>query len=141
MTDPRQEVDMKRFMLLTVALAMGLAAPRRATAEPQAPSSYSGEADYRVFCASCHGASAKGDGVLAGSLRKRPADLTQLSKKNEGVFPADATFKTIESGHEVADMPGWSAVLAKSQESAGEEAAKARIRALVTYLETLQPKR
>jgi cytochrome c553 len=132
---------MKRLMLLTVALAVGLAWPRSAAAGPQTPSSYSGPADYQVFCVSCHGASAKGDGVIAGSLRKRPADLTQLSKKNNGVFPAEATFKMIEAGHETADMPAWSAVLAKSQESAGEEAAKARIRALVTYLETLQPKR
>jgi mono/diheme cytochrome c family protein len=127
-------------MLLTVGFTVGLALPRVATAGPQTPSSYSGPADYQVFCASCHGAAAKGDGVIAGSLRKRPADLTQLSKKNGGVFPADATFKIIDAGHETADMPAWSAVLAKSQESAGEEAAKARIRALVKYLETLQPK-
>jgi len=114
---------------------------RPTIAASQTPSSYSGPADYQVFCTSCHGASGKGDGIIAGSLRKRPADLTQLSKKNDGVFPTEGVFKTIESGHEVADMPAWSQVLAKSQESAGEEAAKARIRALVNYLETLQPKR
>jgi len=130
----------KHLMLFTVALVVAHVSPQPVTAAPQTSSPYSGPADYQVFCASCHGASAKGDGVIAGTLRKRPADLTQLSKKNDGVFPADATFKTIESGHEKADMPGWSAVLAKSQESAGEDAAKARIRALVKYLETLQPK-
>jgi len=31
---------------------------------------------------SCHGAAGKGDGVIAGSLKRRPADLTQLAKKN-----------------------------------------------------------
>jgi len=131
---------MKSFMMLTVAITVGFASARFAMAEPQTPSSYSGQADYQVFCASCHGPSAKGDGVMASALRKRPADLTQLTKKNDGTFPADAVFKTIESGHETADMPAWSAVLSKSKESPSEEAAKARIRALVSYLETLQPK-
>src|SRR5262245_13477033 len=132
---------MKSLASLTVACAIGLASvPLLVAAAPQTASPYSGSADYRVFCASCHGPSAKGDGVLAGTLRKRPADLTQLSKKHDGEFPFDAAFKTIESGHEAADMPAWSAVLAKSQESAGDEAAKARIRALVKYLETLQPR-
>ena len=78
--------------------------------------------------------------MLAGALRKRPADLTQLSKKNDGVFRADAVFKVIDAGHESADMPAWTAVLAKSQESTGAEAAKARIRESVKYLETLQPR-
>jgi hypothetical protein len=73
-------------------------------------------------------------------LRKRPADLTQLSKKQDGVFPAETVFATIEAGHEKNDMPAWAAVLEKSQESSGPDAARARIRALVKYLETLQPK-
>src|SRR5262245_13264372 len=108
---------MKSLMLLT-ACVVGLASMRVAAQAPS-PGSYSGSADYQVFCASCHGASAKGDGAIAASLRKRPADLTQLSKKNDGVFPADAVFATIEAGHEKNDMPAWSAVLEKAQESPG----------------------
>ena len=131
---------MKSLMLLTAACIVGLASMRIAAQAPQPAGSYSGSGDYQVFCASCHGASGKGDGVIAGSLRKRPADLTQLSKKHEGVFPADGVFTTIEAGHEKNDMPAWFEVLQKSQESAGPEAAKARIRSLVKYLETLQPK-
>jgi mono/diheme cytochrome c family protein len=134
-----QEKKMKSFMLLTAAVVVGFASMPIAAQSPQ-PASYSGGADYQVFCASCHGASGKGDGAIAGSLRKRPADLTQLSKKHNDVFPADEVFATIGSGHEKNDMPAWSAVLEKAQESLGPDAAKARIRALVTYLETIQPK-
>jgi len=141
LTEIRQEGDMKPLILLTAACAVGLASIRFAAAAPQTPAPYSGSADYQVFCASCHGASGKGDGSLAGALRKRPADLTQLSKKNDGIFPFDAVFTTVDAGHETADMPAWTAVLAKSQESTGPEAAKVRIRELVKYLETLQPKR
>jgi len=140
-TDIRQEDEMKPFMVLTAVCAIGFASMTPAAAAPQTSTTYSGPADYQVFCASCHGPSAKGDGVLAGSLRRRPADLTQLSNKNDGTFPGESVFKTIEAGHEKADMPAWSVVFAKSQDSAGEDAAKERIRGLVKYLETLQPKR
>jgi mono/diheme cytochrome c family protein len=117
-----------------------LASVQVAAAAPQTASPYSGSADYRTFCTSCHGTAGKGDGTLAGSLRKRPADLTQISKKNGGLFPQDQVFKLIDAGHENADMPAWTVVLANSQESAGIEAAQARIRQLVKYIETLQPK-
>jgi cytochrome c553 len=140
LTDIRQENNMKLLALLTAACAVALASTRVAAQAPQNPESYSGRADFQTFCASCHGASGKGDGTLAGALRKRPADLTQLAKKRDGVFPAEAVFTAIEAGHEKNDMPAWAAVLEKSQESSGPEAARARIRSLVKYLETLQPK-
>ena len=130
---------MKSLMVLTVAGIVGLASLPVAAQTPS-PQPYSGQGDYQVFCTSCHGASGKGDGVIAGSLRKRPADLTVLSKKHDGVFPSDVVFTTIQVGHEKNDMPAWFDVLQKSQESVGPDAAKARIRSLVEYLETLQPK-
>ncbi len=46
----------------------------------------SGETDYRVACAACHGRSGKGDGPVAPELRTSPPDLTLLTKKNSGVF-------------------------------------------------------
>ena len=131
---------MKPVTLVAAAVAIGLTSSRLTAGGPQVASPYASNADYQAFCTSCHGSSGKGDGVLAGALRKRPADLTQLSKKNEGVYPSEAVFKIIDAGHESADMPAWTAILAKSQESAGPDAARARIRELVKYLETIQPK-
>jgi len=100
----------------------------------------SSQTDFQSFCASCHGATGKGDGVLAGALRKRPSDLTRLTIRNEGVYPAEAVLKIIDGGHETADMPAWKDVFAKSQDSAGVDAAKTRMRSLVKFLETLQQK-
>lgn len=106
---------------------------------------YSGGADYQVYCRSCHGASGKGDGSIATSLKKRPADLTQLAKQNDGVFPEGKVSKTVDgrtsgSAHGDSDMPAWGDVFAKSSESQGAENVALRIRALVKYLETLQAK-
>ena len=108
-------------------------------------SSYSGRMDYESYCSSCHGNNALGDGPFAKSLKKRPADLTQLAKANNGAFPDVKVFRTIDgsqpvSGHTDSAMPAWGEVFAKSRESEGKENAAARIRALVEYLRTLQAK-
>lgn len=114
--------------------------PAGAQSEP-----YSGVGDYQVYCSSCHGASGKGDGSIAKSLKTRPADLTQLAKLNNGVFPHDKVYKTVDgrtsgSAHKDSDMPTWGDVFAKSSESQGAENAALRLRTLVKYLETLQAK-
>jgi mono/diheme cytochrome c family protein len=106
---------------------------------------YSGGGDYQVYCTSCHGASGKGDGSIAKLLKKHPSDLTQLAKLNNGVFPEDKVFKTVDgrtpgSGHSDSDMPAWGDVFAKSTESQGAEKSELRIRTLVKYLETIQAK-
>ena len=44
-----------------------------------------GKIEYQSKCASCHGNDAKGDGPIADQLKIRPADLTQLAKKNGGL--------------------------------------------------------
>ena len=106
---------------------------------------YSGGGDYQVYCASCHGPEAKGDGVIAKSLKKRPTDLTQLTKHNNGVFPDERVFKNIDGrqpggAHGDSDMPAWGDVFTKSTESQGADNATLRINTLVKYLETLQAK-
>ena len=46
-----------------------------------------GAEDFGDFCSACHALSGKGDGEGAAALARKPADLTQLSAKNGGVFP------------------------------------------------------
>jgi mono/diheme cytochrome c family protein len=135
---------MNPWRLITAASV--LVASVLVTTDAQAqPQPYSGAGDYQVYCASCHGVSAKGDGSIAKSLKVRPPDLTQLSKLNDGVFPQDRVSRTVDgrrpgSAHTNSDMPVWGDVFAKSSESAGAENVAARIETLVTYLRTLQAK-
>ena len=124
---------------IVVATAIGTAG-----AQVQAQA-YSGSGDYQTYCASCHGADARGDGVIAKSLKKRPADLSQLTRRNNGIFPEEKIAKTIDgrmpgSPHGDSDMPAWGDVFAKSRESEGPENVAARISTLVKYLESLQVK-
>jgi mono/diheme cytochrome c family protein len=71
-----------------------------------------GKIEYQSNCASCHGVGAKGDGPISGELKKRPADLTVLAKKNGGVFPLDSVYRIIDGREEIAshgnrEMPVW----------------------------------
>jgi hypothetical protein len=71
-----------------------------------------GQVEYESFCAVCHGIDAKGNGPIAAQLKIAPADLTQLAKKNGGVFPRNAVYETIDGrqetkAHGPRDMPVW----------------------------------
>ena len=47
-------------------------------------------------CASCHGVHAKGDGPMSQVLTIQPADLTQISAMNEGIFPTARVIRIVD---------------------------------------------
>jgi mono/diheme cytochrome c family protein len=116
-----------------------LAAP----ADAQSNSAMMGDYLFRTYCAVCHGTSARGDGPLADSMRRRPADLTEIAKRNKGVYPADEVFRIIDGrrpvrGHGGPDMPVWGDVFARADGGGDPAVVESRIKALVAYLETIQ---
>jgi mono/diheme cytochrome c family protein len=71
-----------------------------------------GRAEFLANCAGCHGADAKGSGPKSAALKVKPADLTILAKRNNGLFAAGAIYRLIDgrqgrSSHISADMPIW----------------------------------
>lgn len=102
-----------------------------------------GAATFGNYCATCHGTSAKGDGPLASALKIRPADLTQIAKRNGGTFPATQVARIIDGrsamkGHGGGDMPIWGDAFGKS--TADPTPVDQKIEGLVTYLESIQIK-
>jgi mono/diheme cytochrome c family protein len=129
-------------MLAGVGLAgLLLATP----ADAQSTSALTGDYLFRTYCAACHGTSAKGDGPLADSMRRRPSDLTEIAKRNKGAFPTDEVFRIVDGrqpvrGHGGPDMPVWGDVFARSEGGGDPAVVQARIKALVAYLESIQAK-
>jgi hypothetical protein len=71
-----------------------------------------GKAKYLSNCATCHGTDGKGKGPRSSKLRSKPADLTVLSKRNNGVFPVSAVYESIDGrnvtgSHGAREMPIW----------------------------------
>lgn len=109
--------------------------------EPDAQTS--GSSIYKTYCASCHGPEARGDGPIAKHLRTVPPDLTRLAMRNRGDFEAAKVQRIIDGrdpvkGHGGSDMPVWGDAFKQSREGYSEEKVKARIGALVGFLESIQ---
>ena len=119
-----------------------------------------GKAEYLSSCGVCHGSDAKGKGTLADQLKVAPSDLTQLAKKNGGVFPINAIYEKIDGrqevkGHGSRDMPIWGYRYSpipiapnqafdpkspQSYPSDPEPVIRARILSLIDYLYRIQEK-
>jgi mono/diheme cytochrome c family protein len=130
-------------LLVGLALATAGLAGLAASSQPDAAERKrrdAGRALYLEHCAACHGTSGLGDGPAAGSLRRRPTDLTGYAKANGGVFPAEKLQAVIDGrgvgSHGSVEMPVWGSVFKTS--GGGEAAARERIAAIVAYLRALQ---
>lgn len=133
----------------TVLTALLVLAPAAALAQEDDPNAgVSGEADFNMYCANCHGEDGKGDGPKAFGLSGPLPDLTQLTQRY-GSFPREKLIRLIDgrdqiAGHMDREMPVWGVWF--KEESAtdlggaeGDEGSVARrVNNLVDYVESLQ---
>ena len=110
--------------------------------------------DFRRYCAQCHGMSGTGDGPVAPALKKKPANLTLLSKNNGGVFPEQEVRDFIDgtktsAAHGSRAMPIWGdAFRMRSGAASGaggimgpgltQAQVDAKINSLVNYVKSIQ---
>ena len=105
-----------------------------------------GLAEFQRSCAVCHGLNAKGNGVMADTLKRTPADLTTLSKRNGGQFPHEKVYQTIEglddlAAHGTRDMLIWGQEYKREARRNFENEflyARGRMFELIFYLESIQ---
>jgi len=133
-----------------LALSAPLSLPGIAAAQQERADS--GRWEYDTHCAVCHGLKGKGNGPYAGSTKQAVTDLTTLAKSNNGVFPFQRVYESIDGtkvleAHGPRDMPIWgrdySAFLAERYRDAPyipEALIRARILALTEYVYRLQEK-
>jgi mono/diheme cytochrome c family protein len=98
---------------------------------------------FRAYCAACHGADGKGGGPAASSLKTPPPDLTLISRRNGGKFPAAKVQKIISGedsapAHGSRQMPVWGPIF--GQIAWDQDLGNVRIYNLSKYIESLQQK-
>jgi mono/diheme cytochrome c family protein len=108
---------MRGHLALLSALLL-VACSANGGAPPSSPESRAvqGQAWFRGYCSSCHGAGATGDGPVAGYLTTPPADLTRIAINNGGVFDKAKVASFIDGRARVAahgspEMPVWGRAL------------------------------
>jgi len=138
---------MRRHLLLGgTLLTVALVGVQPASAQ----NTPTGAEEFHNSCAVCHGEDGRGDGPLAKVLTVKPADLTQIAKRNDGVFPIERVSETIDGrrqvgAHGTREMPVWGSryelEVARRYGPYGSEAAvKTRVHVLVRYLQSIQEK-
>jgi mono/diheme cytochrome c family protein len=100
---------------------------------------------YATYCAACHGTNGTGNGPAASALKTQPTDLTTLSQKNGGAFPADHIASVLRLGvatpaHGTAEMPIWGDLLPSVSSGSKDTATEVqqRILNLTNYLKKMQ---
>ena len=138
----------------SLCLLGSLLLPATASAtETTAREGFDAAALFKASCAPCHGLSGAGDGPVASVLASEVPRLDDLTKRAEGVYPADYVRDVIDGRSEVGahgtrEMPVWGLRferLYQTPEAPGAESdAAARASAemlmseLVDYIRTLQ---
>jgi mono/diheme cytochrome c family protein len=130
-----------------LAVVVGLADPptiKKVRAPYTSPSS--GPEMFKEYCASCHGADAKGPGPAFAALKVPPPDLTALARNNHGKFPDLRVYSAIRgdvnvNAHGSPQMPIWGTVFRDmANNSDDDRQSLMRMTALCRYIESLQQK-
>ena len=119
--------------------------PEPAPAEPSPMLVEVGRTEFAQYCASCHGADARGAGPVATVLITPPADLTRIAARRGGAFPADEIAAWIDGrlappAHGTREMPVWGVRLAEGLPPGelSQDLVRGRILTLVDYLRSIQ---
>lgn len=141
---------MNRWLTSAAIAAGALVLGGTALSQPRADL---GRFEYESNCVACHGAEGRGDGYFAQFLKLPLPDLTTVSQRNGGVFPADRMQRIIDGredikGHGPRQMPIWGAhynerahEYYKGTAYDPEVYTRVRVLALVDYLYALQNRR
>jgi mono/diheme cytochrome c family protein len=133
------------FSLLAALVVVLLAAAQEPPPVPRTElNSLEGATIFKQHCATCHGMDARGHGPMSMALKHGAPDLTRISQRNGGKFPAQRVRETIEgaglsaSAHGNREMPVWGPIFHEIEWD--RDLGNVRIEAITKYLETLQQK-
>jgi mono/diheme cytochrome c family protein len=108
-------------------------------------STSSGAQLFHRYCESCHGKNGEGDGPVAPFFKLLPPDLTRISRRSGGSFPAERVRRIIDGRdvprpHGTREMPIWGLEFewSATQPADARAAADTSITRLVEHLRSIQ---
>jgi mono/diheme cytochrome c family protein len=96
---------------------------------------------FREYCSPCHGPDANGKGLMAPALKAPVPDLTQLAKRNHGLFP-ESHVRGVLNGdvslisHGSQEMPIWGPLFHQVEND--QDWGNVRLANLIKYLQSIQ---
>jgi mono/diheme cytochrome c family protein len=134
------------ILLFVLVLSLIPPAPAQNKTQAQPPSRpVDGPGIFLTNCASCHGVEGHGDGPAAKALKRAVPDLTRLSQRSDGKFPAVHVRNTILFGndnlfpaHVSKGMPIWGPIFHEIEFD--RDLGNVRLENIVKYLESIQRK-
>lgn len=106
-----------------------------------------GKKEFVTYCGSCHGSNGKGDGPIVHFLERKPPNLTQLSKNNNGHYPFERIWGVFDGSYVIAEhgssvMPIWGHRFVQeghqNNESDISTTARAKALNIILYLQVIQ---
>ena len=134
------------MLVLASLVAVVVSASAQIRNQPQPPiRPVEGASIFRNYCAACHGLDGRGNGPLSKTLRREVHDLTRLSQRNGGAFPAVHVRTTIMFGaddlipaHGSKEMPIWGPIFHEIEFD--RDLGNVRLENVTKYLESIQRK-
>jgi mono/diheme cytochrome c family protein len=128
---------------LLLSVVVSVAQNRNQRQSPIRP--VEGASIFRNSCAACHGLDGQGNGPASKALKRALPDLTRLSQRNGGAFPAIHVRTTIMFGtddiipaHGSKEMPIWGPLFHEIEFD--QDLGNVRLENLIKYLESIQRK-
>ncbi|MFZ0796275.1 MAG: c-type cytochrome [Terriglobales bacterium] len=134
-------------MLVVVSLIAVVASAAAQTGNQHQPviRPVDGAIIFRNYCAACHGLDGRGNGPASKALKRGAPDLTGLSQRNDGAFPAIHVRNTIMFGaddllpaHGSNQMPIWGPTFHEIEFD--HDLGNVRLENITKYLESIQRK-
>ncbi|MGB8013447.1 MAG: c-type cytochrome [Terriglobales bacterium] len=132
------------LLVLLVFVVVPSSAQDKTSREP-AIRPVEGSSIFRNYCAACHGPDGRGNGPVSKELKHEVPDLTALSQRNNGTFPAVHVRNIIMFGaddllpaHGSKEMPIWGPVFHEIEFD--RDLGNVRIENITKYLASIQRK-
>jgi len=139
----QQRVPMLVLVLLVSGAVSASAQIRNQRQPPIRP--VEGASIFRNYCAACHGLDGRGNGPASKALKREVPDLTRVSQRNDGAFPALHVRTIIMFGaddllpaHGSKEMPIWGPIFHEIEFD--RDLGNVRLENVTRYLESIQRK-